>query len=182
MWIAIAVAAVLLFWFILCYNSLVRLKALAAEAASGMDVCLKKRRDLVPNLVETVKGYMTHEQETLAQVVELRGKAVSAAPGEARIAAEGELSGALSRLFALAENYPELRADAQFLSLQNALRGAEDEIAQARKYYNGAARQFNIRIQTVPSSLVAALFRFTPYPYFEISPAEREPVAVDFSR
>ncbi len=182
MWIAIGVVALIVVWFVATYNSFVKSRALVDEAFSGMDVYLKKRYDLIPNLVETVKAYMTHEQDTLAKIVELRGKAAGAPDPQARMAAEGELSNTLTHLFALSENYPDLKANAQFLSLQNDLRGIEDEISQARKYYNGAAKQFNIKTQTIPSSLVAGICHFTPYAYFEIAQAERENVKVDFGK
>ena len=125
---------------------------------------------------------MTHEQDTLTKLVELRTKAASASTPQDKLAAEGEISGTLGRLFAVAENYPDLKANDQFLSLQTELTGVEDEIAQARNYYNGAAKQFNVKTQTIPSSLVAGICRFTAYPYFEIAAAERENVKVDFGK
>lgn len=181
MGIALIVIALIVIWFVLTYNSFVKQRALVDEAFSGMDVYLKKRHDLVPNLVETVKAYMAHEQETLEKVVSLRNAAVGGTPQQ-KAAAESELGGALGRLLALAENYPELKADAQFLSLQNDLRTIEDEISQSRKYYNGAVRLFNIKTQAIPGSIVAGICGFTAYPFFEADESERENVKVDFGK
>ncbi len=177
LWIAIAVAALVVIWFVATYNGFVKRKQVVNEAAAGMDVFLKKRYDLIPNLVETVKIYMGHEQETLARVVALRN---TAAGGQMQ--AQGELSETLGRLFALAENYPELKADAQFTQLQAELTDLEGSIAEARRYYNGAARLYNTGIQSMPGNLIARLFRFDPVAYFEAPTAEREAVRVDFSK
>ncbi len=183
LWIAIAVIAVIVLWFVATYNGFVKSKQVVNEAFSGMDVYLKKRYDLIPNLVETVKTYMKHEQDTLAKIVELRGAAASGATTEDKMKAEGELSQTLGRLFALAENYPELKADTQFTQLQTELTGLEADIAEARKYYNGAARLYNTKTQTMPSNLIAGIFHFEPVNYFEVSnTAERDAVKVDFSK
>lgn len=175
---AIIIAAALI-WGISQYNGLVKLRALAEEAYSGMDVYLKKRADLIPNLVETVKGYMTHEEETLARVIELRNAAVSS-DRKASPDAENALSEGISKLFALAENYPDLKANTQFTSLQSSLKSVEEDIAQARKYYNGAVRQFNTKVRSFPASLIASAKGFYEYPYYEAASEDRENVKVSF--
>lgn len=184
MLIAICIVAVLIILFVVLYNNLVRGKELVNEAFSGMDVYLKKRYDLIPNLIECVKAYMTHEKGTLEKVVSLRN--ASQKPGmnaEQRLQAESDLTKAVTILFALAENYPTLKADTQFTELQQQLSDVETDIAQARKYYNGAAKKFNIQTQTIPSNIVASLCGFKSYPYFTVDEAaERENVKVDFSK
>lgn len=178
--IVIAVIAIIVLFLISIYNSLAKLKIKVDEAFSTMDVYLKKRRDLIPNLVETVKGYAKHETETLENVIKARNSAVNAT-GDAKIESENALSGALGRLFALSEAYPDLKADTQFTNLQGQLSKVEEDIAQARKYYNGVTRQYNEKCVTVPSSIVAALFHFEQKPYFSVnSEAERENVQVKF--
>lgn len=162
------------------YNGLVKLKNRLEEAFSTMDVYLKKRYDLIPNLVQTVKGYTSHEKETLRQVIEARNQAVgSSTPGQ-RLENEKTFAGALSRLFALAENYPDLKADSQFLNLQAELSGIETDIAQARKFYNGVAKQMNDKVMMFPSNLIAGMFHFERAPYYEIDESERENVKVEF--
>lgn len=173
----IIIAAVV--WGISQYNGLVKLRALAEEAYSGMDVYLKKRADLIPNLVETVKGYMTHEEETLSKVIELRNAAVSS-DRKASPDAQNALSEGISKIFALAENYPELKADTQFTSLQSSLKAVEDDLAQARKYYNGAVRRFNTKVRSFPASLIASAKGFFEYPYYEAEAQDRENVKVSF--
>ncbi len=178
--IIIAVIVVLALLVIGAYNSLTKLKIKVDEAFSTMDVYFKKRYDLIPNLVETVKGYAKHERETLESVVAARNKAVSA-QGDAKLESENALSGALGRLFALSEAYPDLKADTQFLNLQNQLQKIEEDIANARKYYNGTVRQYNEKCMTVPSNIIAGLFHFEQKKYFEVAnEAERENVQVKF--
>ncbi len=178
--IIIAVIAVLVLALAGGYNSLTKLKLKVEEAFSTMDVYFKKRYDLIPNLVETVKGYAKHERETLESVVAARNKAVSA-QGSAKLDSENELSGALGRLFALSEAYPELKADTQFLNLQNQLQKIEEDIANARKFYNGTVRQYNEKCLTVPNNIIAGLFHFEQKPYFSVAnDAERENVQVKF--
>lgn len=176
--IIIIIAAVLI-WGISQYNGLVKLRALAEEAFSGMDVYLKKRADLIPNLVEVVKGYMTHEEETLAKIIELRNAAVSS-DRKTSPDAENALTEGISKLFALTENYPELKADTQFTSLQASLKSVEEDIAQARKYYNGAVRQFNTKVRSFPASIIASAKGFFEYPYYEAAAQDRENVKVSF--
>jgi len=180
----VALIAIIAIWFIGAYNALVRLKAMLEEAFSGMDVFLKKRYDLIPNLVETVKGYASHEQETLDRVISARNMAVNPnASIDERVQNEQQLTGALNRLLAIVEQYPNLKADSQFLNLQSQLSSIENEISQSRKYYNGAARGYNTKIAVFPSNIVANMSGFKKAPYFEVeSDAERQNVKVDFSK
>ncbi len=166
---------------IVIYNRLVRHQNLVQEAWSGIDVQLKRRADLIPNLVETVRGYMGHEQRVLEKVTELRSQSLSAAtPGE-KARAEGMLGAALGNLLAVAENYPDLKASQNFLDLQASLAGIEEQLQFARRYYNGAARDLNILIASFPSNLVAQRFDFKPVEYFEIeTPADRDVPKVAF--
>ena len=165
------------------YNSLVRLKNTVDEAWSTIDVQLKKRYDLIPNLVETVKGYATHESETLEKVIAARKLAMSAGSTEERMEAENMLTGTLKSLFALnlQERYPDLKANAHFTDLMNQLQRIEEEIASARRYYNGTVKEFNTKIELFPSNIIANLFGFKQRQFFEIAEEEqREPVAVKF--
>lgn len=175
------VILVLVLVVISIYNGLVRARNLVKEAFSAMDVSMKKRYDLIPNLVETVKGYASHEKETLDAVITARNKAVSAGTPEGQFEAEGELNQVMNRLFALSENYPDLKANTNFLDLQEQVRLIETEIAQSRRYYNGTARDYNNRTETFPSLIVANMFGFKQYPMFEITnEAERENVQIKF--
>lgn len=163
------------------YNSLVKSRNLVKEAFSTMDVFLKKRHDLIPNLVETVKGYTSHEKDTLEAVISARNKAVAANNPEDQLEAEGQLNQVMNRLFALSESYPDLKANTNFLDLQNQIKTIETEIAQSRRYYNGVTRQYNTKTETFPSVIVANMFGFKQYPMFEITnEAERENVRVEF--
>ena len=176
----LAVLAVL--WYVLTYNGLVKLRNLCDEAFSTMDVYMKKRYDLIPNLVESVKAYAAHEKETLAKIVEARGAATSAGSVAARAQAESQLTAGLKGLFAIAENYPELKANQNFLDLQRQLEKVEEDIANSRKYYNGTVRQYNTRCESIPSNVVAAMAHFVKKELFEVSePEARENVKVDFS-
>lgn len=178
--VVLLLAIIIIAWYVSTRNKFVALEANCEESLSGIDVYLKKRYDLIPNLVETVKGYAKHEQETLEKVIRARNAAMSAS-GEGKIAAENEFSGTLKSLFALTEAYPELKADGQFLSLQSQLKAIEGELAQARKYYNGNIKRFNTEIQMFPASIVANGMRLTKRAYFEITDsAERENVKVSF--
>ena len=167
--LAIIVLAALYVVFI--YNGLVRARQVAEEAWSGIDVQLKRRADLIPNLVETVKGYAGHERQTLEEVVELRNKAQAVPSGDvaARGQAEGLLSQALGRVIALAEAYPDLKANTNFLELQRSLEGVEGEIQMSRRYYNGAARDLNVKVETFPNNLIAGPFGFVKEGYFEVT-------------
>ncbi len=155
------------------YNDLVKNRQLTQEGWSGIDVQLKRRTDLIPNLLETVKGYMSHERQTLEAVTEARAAAQSAtnASPEERARLEGALSGALGRLFALAEAYPELKANTTFLEFQEALQEVENEIQLSRRYYNGAVRNLNVAVESFPSAIVANSFGFQKAQYFELDNA-----------
>lgn len=171
-WIILAVIAAAVFYGVILYNRLVKTRQLVEEGWSGIDVQLKRRADLIPNLLETVKGYMTHEREVLTRVTELRARAQSAGDDVAKRAeAEGALSGALMNLFAVAENYPDLKANENFLALQNSLSQTEDEIQLSRRYYNGAVRNNNVLVEQFPSNIVANWFKFLEAEYFEIENA-----------
>jgi LemA protein len=164
------------------YNSLVRLNVQAGNAWADIDVQLKRRTDLVPNVVETVKGYASHERQTLEAVINARNRAVSAqsaGPAE-RGQAEGALTTALRGLFALAEAYPQLRAAENFAQLQNTLAQIEDAVQNARRYYNAVVRDLNTRVQQFPSNIVAGMFGFANREFFEIADAEREVPKVKF--
>ncbi len=176
--LAIAVYAVTV------YNALVRARQMVQEAWSGIDVQLKRRADLIPNLVETVKGYASHEKEALERVTEMRARAqnVSAGDIQGRAAAEGMLSQALGRLLAVAEAYPDLKASQNFTELQRSLETTEGEIQMARRYYNGAVRQLNTKVESFPSNLVATQFGFRLADYFELeNPNDRKLPKVAFS-
>lgn len=181
--IAVAIVVVLLIiLFVGAYNSFVRLKNVVEEAWATIDVYLKKRYDLIPNLVETVKGFAKHESETLQKVIASRNIAMQASTGEAKIAAEKELTNNLKTLFnVVAESYPQLQANTNFLDLQNQLKQIENELASARKYYNGTVKTLNTKIEMFPSNLVAGMMKLKKYPYFELdSEEERKNVKVSF--
>lgn len=171
----------IIFLLIHMYNSLVRLKALTQEAWSGVDVQLKRRYDLVPNLVQVVKGYAKHEDKVFEKVTKARTAAMGAAGPQAKSQAEAGFAGALKSLFAVAESYPDLKANANFLELQKTLGALETDIQLARRYYNGAVRDLNIRTSVFPSSLIASFFGFSSTPYFELSnEAEKENPNITF--
>ena len=179
----LALAALLLVWAILIYNRLVARKQQAEEGWSGIDVQLKRRANLIPNVVETVKGYTSHERQTLEELTELRVKAMAAenAPATERAAVESRLSGALTHLFAVAENYPDLKASSNYLALQEELSDIENHIQMARRYYNGAVRNLNTLIESFPSNLVANKFGFMKADYYEVdAAADRALPKVDF--
>lgn len=179
--IFLIVLILVVLWVIVTYNGFIKMKNRIEEAFSTMDVYLKKRYDLIPNLVETVKGYATHEKSTLDAVISARNMAANATTLEDKIQSENVLSGTLKSLFAIAEAYPDLKANANFTDLQNSLRMIEDEIANSRKYYNAVVKEYNTRTETIPSSLIAGTFHFERKPMFEISDqSERENVRVQF--
>ena len=172
---------VFLFWYVSAYNRLQRSKNFVEEGWATIDVQLKKRYDLIPNLVETVKGYAKHESETLQAVVEARSYAMRATTVSGKIEAENALSGTLKALRKLQEAYPQLKANANFISLQEQLLSVENEIASARRYYNGTVRALNNRVTTFPSNLVARRMKMEKYSYFELdSEEERQNVKVRF--
>jgi LemA protein len=163
------------------YNSLVQLRVRADSAWSDIDVQLKRRHDLIPNLVETVKGYAAHEKGTFENIAKYRSQAMQATTPADKAQAESQLSGALRGLFAVAENYPQLRASEQFTGLQASLNSIEDNIQNARRYYNAVVRDFNTRVQSFPINIIAGMFGFHTRQFFEMeTPAERENVQVKF--
>jgi LemA protein len=180
-WILLIALAVLVVAVIVVYNQLVQLRVRTENAWADIDVQLKRRHDLIPNLVETVKGYVEHERETLESVVAARTRAVEAESPAEQAEAENMLTGALRQLFALAEDYPELRAVESFTDLQESLEEIEEAIQNARRYYNAVVRDFNTRIQQFPVNLVARAFDFSEREFFELAaPEEREAPEVDF--
>ena len=178
----IAAAAVLVLgWGVSIYNRFVRLKNMMAEAWSGVDVQLKRRVDLIPNLVETVKGYASHEKEVFQKVTEARAKAINASGVMAQGQADNALTGALKSLFAVAENYPDLKANQNFLMLQEELSGTESKIAYSRQFYNDTVMTYDTTRETFPSNIIANLFGFGEREYFQTGEeAAREPVKVKF--
>ncbi|MCD8155789.1 MAG: LemA family protein [Clostridiales bacterium] len=168
-------------WLISTYNGFIRLRNKSEEAFSAMDVSLKKRYDLIPNLVETVKGYAKHESQTLEAVIAARNQAVKASSPEEKIVRDTALSGSLKSLFALAEGYPDLKANQSFVSLQEQLARVEEEIAGSRRYYNGVVNKYNTKTEVFPGNLLAGMFGFRRKPLYEVnSEAERENVKVSF--
>jgi len=172
--IIVIVAAVVL------YNGLIRLKNRVDEAWSDIDVQLKRRYDLIPNLVNTVKGYATHERELFEKVTEARTAAMGAQNPADKEKAENALSGTLKSLFAVSENYPDLKANQNFLQLQSELTDTEDKIQASRRFYNGNVRDFNIKIEVFPSNIIAGMLHFTKRDFFQMDEAEKEPVNVQF--
>jgi LemA protein len=163
------------------YNSLISLRNRCDNSWAQVDVQLKRRYDLIPNLVETVKGYAKHEREVFQNVTEARAKAINANTVKDQSQAENQLSGALKTLFAVAENYPELKANQNFLMLQEELAGTEGKIAYARQFYNDTVMKFNMKQQVFPSNIIAKMFNFKEKEYFELEePAAKEPVKVSF--
>ncbi len=179
MWapIVVLVLAAIAFW---AYNSLVKLKVAAESAWSDIDVQLKRRYDLIPNLVETVKGYAAHERGTLEAVIEARSKAQQAVTPAEKAQAEGALAGTLKSLFALAESYPQLRASENFTQLQGTLESIEEAVQNARRYYNAVVRDLNTKIAQFPTNLVALTFGFKPREFFEMPEEERTVPKVSF--
>lgn len=181
MWIVLLILGILIIWIVAMYNGLVKLRMKVKNAWSQIDVQIKRRHDLIPNLVETVKGYMKYEQDTLTKVMEARAKAVSAGTVAEKAKAEGELSGVLSRLFALFENYPDLKANQNVLALQEELTTTENQISFARQHYNDSVMLYNTKIQLFPSNIIASMFRFTPEEFFEAPTEEKAVPKVDLS-
>jgi LemA protein len=182
--ILLVLAVLVAGYAIVIYNALVRLRQMVREAWSGIDVQLKRRADLIPNLIETVKGYAAHERGTLDEVTELRARAQGLPSGDVagRAQVEGMLSQALGRLFAVAEASPDLKANQNFAQLQTTLETLESEIQMSRRYYNGSARDLNIKVESFPSNLVAGAFGFSKADYFEIDdPADRTVPQVSFT-
>jgi len=182
LWIALGVVAVVVLWVIAAFNRLVRLRTHSTEAWSDIEVQLKRRYDLIPNLVETVKGYATHERQAFENVTQARAAAMGAQTRPDRAEKENMLSNTLKSLFAVAEAYPDLKANANFIELQRELADTENKIQAARRFYNGNVRDLNIAIETFPSNIIAGSFGFKKMEFFDLdeSPAEREPVKVKF--
>jgi len=166
--------------FVVLYNGLVALKNKVEAAWAQIDVQLTRRSELIPNLVETVKGYASHEKETLDAVISARNMAQSASGPQEAAAADNVLTGALKSVFALAEAYPDLKANENFLNLQETLTGTEDKIAYARQFYNDTVNRYNTKIQSLPSNIIAGMFKFTEREYFEAGGEARGPVSVQF--
>lgn len=180
-WVILGILAVLVVWLVVIYNRLVALRQGTGQAWSDIDVQLNQRHDLVPNLVETVKGYAAHEDKLFHDVAELRAKSIAGGSVAEQSQVGQAMTAALGRLFAIAEAYPELKADANFRDLQDKLSHIEDEIQLSRRYYNGAVRNLNTMIESFPSNLVATQFRFEKAEFFEIGDAAaREVPKVDF--
>ena len=167
-WIILGVLVVIAFLLVGMYNSLVQLRIRCDSAWSDIDVQLKRRADLVPNLVETVQAYAAHERAVLAEVTAMRASSMAASGVDSRASAERGLQASLGKLMALAESYPDLKADKNFLALQEQLAGIEDQLQMARRYYNGTVRNLNIAVQSFPASLLAGLIGFRAEPYFEL--------------
>jgi len=183
-WIILGILALVVFWFIVSFNGFVVLRNRVNEAWSDIDVQLKRRHNLIPNLLETVKGYAKHETAVFTKVTEARAAAINAGAGAnaAKAGAENMLSGALKSLFAVAEAYPELKANENFKELQTELTDTEDKIAASRRFYNGNVRDYNIRREVFPHSIVAGMFNFAKKDLFEIqTEEEREVPKIDFS-
>ena len=171
---------VLVLWVVFAYNRLVTLRNRVREARSDIEVQLKRRYDLIPNLVETVKGYMAHEQGVFQAVTEARTRAMGAKSEKERAGAENMLSGALKSLFAVSENYPQLRANENFLKLQDELSDTENKIQAARRFYNGNVLALNTKIEMFPSNIIANAFRFVPAEFFEVEGESKGSVSVKF--
>ena len=180
MWVYIIIAIVILLIIYICaiYNSLVNLNNKVKEAFSTMDVYLKKRWDLVPNIVETVKGYAKHEKDTLEKIVELRNSSYNKMSDDEKIKKNQELSSGISKIMALAEAYPDLKASENFNELSNQLSKIEDDIANSRKYYNGVVRMYNNKVEMFPSNIFAGLFGYKSKSMFEANENERENVKI----
>lgn len=175
-----SIALILIIYVISIYNILVNLRNMVKNQWAQIDTQLKRRFDLIPNLVETVKGYAAHEKETLDAVISARSKAVSASTPEEEIKTNGELTQALSRLMMLSEAYPDLKANTNFLSLQADLKDIEDKIAFARQFYNDAVLNYKNKLEMFPSNIIAGIFNFKPEPFFEINETEKEAPKVKF--
>src|SRR5437870_6469462 len=177
--IILVIVLLIVFWLGITYNVLVTLKNRAKEAWADIDVQLRRRYDLIPNLVETVKGYAAHERELFEEVARARSAAIGATGAAEQASAENAITSGLRKLLAVAENYPDLKASANFLALQEELTGTESKIAYARQYYNEQVRLLNTRIQSFPSSVIATLFHFERREFFDIEDSARGPVRVD---
>ena len=182
-WIILAIVVVLILFIIKLYNDLVGLREKVKNAWSQIDVQLQRRFDLIPNLIETVKGYMEHESEVLTKVTDLRSSWANAETVKEKSALDTELSGALKTIMAVSENYPDLKANQNFSQLQEELQNTENKISFSRQFYNDITTKYNIKLEVVPSNIIAALFHFKPEELFEAESEEaRKNVKVDFSK
>ena len=180
-WIILIIIAVLILIYLgSTYNSFVVLRNRVKDQWAQIDVQLKRRFDLIPNLVETVKGYTKHESETLENVIKARNTYLTATTPEGQMEADGELTKAVSKLFALTESYPDLKANTNFMSLQGQLEETENKISSARQFYNDTVLKYNNKVEVIPSNIVASLFHFEKEPFFEANEQERENVQVKF--
>lgn len=182
MWIYIIIAIVLIIvmYVLITYNSFIKLKNMVQEAFSTMDVYLKKRWDLIPNLIETVKGYVKHEENTLKEIVDLRGNSYDSMSDDEKVKANQTISKDINKIMLVAENYPDLKASVNFQDLSRELSKVEEDIANARKYYNGAVEMFNNKVEMFPSNIFAKLFGYKSKAMFETDNNERENVKVSF--
>jgi len=182
LYIILGVLAVVVLWVIAIYNGFITLRTRSEEAWADIDVQLKRRYDLIPNLINAVKGYVTHEKETLQKVTEARTLAMGAGTVAEHGEAENMLSGALKSLFAVSENYPDLKANQNFLELQQELSDTENKIQAARRFYNTNVRDLNIKVQSFPANVIANMFKFVEREFFELEEGseEKEPVKVNF--
>lgn len=178
--ITIAIIVLIVLWVIGTYNKLIVLRNRVKDQWAQIDVQLKRRFDLIPNLVETVKGYAKHEKDTLENVIKARNTFLSASTPEEEMKANSELTNAITKLFALSESYPDLKANTNFIDLQEQLKETEEKIASARQFYNDTVMVYNNKIEVVPSNIVASIFKFKAEAYFEASATERENVQVKF--
>lgn len=180
-WIILIIVVVLIALYVISvYNGLVSLRNKVEDQSSQIDVELKRRFDLIPNLVETVKGYAKHESETLEEVIKARNTYMTASLPEDQMKADGELTKAISKLFALSESYPDLKANTNFIDLQDQLKETENKIAMSRQFYNDVVLQYNNKIEMVPSNIIANLFKFQKQAFFEANDEARENVKVKF--
>ena len=179
-YIILGIIVLLILWVIGVYNSLVRLRNMKDDQWAQIDVQLKRRADLIPNLVETVKGYAAHEKDTLEAVIQARNTFVTATTPEEEMKAAGEMTQALSKLFALSEAYPDLKANANFMALQGDLKDTENKISAARQFFNDTVLTYNNKVDMFPSNIVASIFGFKRAPFFEIEANDREVPTVKF--
>ncbi len=178
--IFLGIIIIIILWVIIMYNGLIRLKNRVDEAWSDIDVQLKRRYDLIPNLINTVKGYAAHEKEVFEKVTEARTQAMGAGTAQEKAGAENMLTGALKSLFAVAEAYPDLKANQNFLELQRELTDTEDKIQAARRFYNGNVRDFNTKVQVFPTNIIAGMLNFTSRDFFEMEESEKAVPKVEF--
>ncbi len=180
LWVILGLVAIVILWFIAVFNGIISLRNRTQEAWSDIDVQLKRRHDLIPNLIETVKGYAKHEKELFEKVTEARANAINAHGAAEAGKAENMLTDTLKSLFAVAENYPQLRATENFQKLQDELTDTENKIEAARRFYNGNVRDFNIKIQVFPNSMVAGMVAAKPFELFQMAEGEKEKPEVKF--